>query len=609
MTEPNARETLRAVERAGAAPRRPAAPPLPNQLGPYLLLDELGAGGMGRVFRALHTRLKRVVALKLLPDGRMNNAQAVARFQHEMEAVGCVDHPHVVRATDADEDGGHHYLVMEYVEGLDLDRLLRRAGPLRIADACELARQAADGLQAAHEHGLVHRDIKPSNLMLSRAGQVKLLDLGLARLGDAGPGSERLTPSGEVMGTPDFMAPEQAFDAQKVDIRADLYSLGCTLYKLLSGQPPFGGPEYTSRMQKLMAHAQEPVPPVRDARPDVPGGLSAVLDRLLSKEPPARHATPAEAARALAAFAGGADLSALIGRVWAVPDPAPPEEGGAQEHAETRPYRPLTADDERDRPAAPPARPRRRSVRALLAAVALAGAGLLVGLFVSRRPPPGEEPRVPPPRVLRPGTWAPLLDRAPARVFWRNPAGDQRFDFDVGRQEAHVVTRELALLGLGEVAHEGYKFQLGIRQVNWAGGVGLFFGHQPSQHKGSPCVKYQYLELRQTHRGPGEPAFLLHRGWALIVDREKAPPVFDARAVLAEPLTRSPTRDEQILEVRVGRSGLTRVNWAGQDLRALVSDRANKDFTAADYAGRFGIFVSGAEGTFQNARLMVFEKE
>ncbi|MBI2479966.1 MAG: serine/threonine protein kinase [Planctomycetia bacterium] len=202
----------------------------------YQLLERLGRGGMGTVYKALHTRLKRVVAVKVLPADRLNDPAAVARFQREMEAVGKLDHPNIVRATDAGEVDGIHFLVMEYVLGLDVSDLVRRAGPLPIAEACEIARQAAVGLQNAHEHGLVHRDIKPSNLMLTADGQIKILDLGLARLHDSQQGD--LTSASQMMGTIDYMAPEQTSASRDVDIRADIFSLGATLYKLLCGQAP-----------------------------------------------------------------------------------------------------------------------------------------------------------------------------------------------------------------------------------------------------------------------------------------------------------------------------------------------------------------------------------
>src|SRR5579872_4740814 len=226
-------------------PGRPEpAPDAPTRLGPYEVKERIGSGGMGTVYRAFHVKLKKWVALKVVRSDLLGDSQAVGRFQRDMEAVGRLDHPNIVRATDAGEEGGIHFLVMEWVDGTDLANLVRCCGPLPVAEACELARQAAVALQCAHLQGLVHRDVKPSNLLLSQQGILKLLDLGLARLVGEREDSGGLTMLGQMMGTADYTAPEQWEASHTVDIRADLYSLGCTLYTLLAGKPPFSGPEF-----------------------------------------------------------------------------------------------------------------------------------------------------------------------------------------------------------------------------------------------------------------------------------------------------------------------------------------------------------------------------
>jgi serine/threonine protein kinase len=197
----------------------------------------------------------------VLPRGRLKDPAGVARFEREMKAIGRLEHPHVIRAHDAGEADGVHFLVMEYLDGADLSRVMDHVGPLSVADACELVRQAALGLEYAHQQGLVHRDVKPSNLMLTTAGQVKVLGLGLARLSDRDvPAGAELTSTGQLMGTFDYMAPEQGSDTHKVDIRADVYSLGATLYKLLCGEAPFGGELFNTPMKKMLALAtKEPL--------------------------------------------------------------------------------------------------------------------------------------------------------------------------------------------------------------------------------------------------------------------------------------------------------------------------------------------------------------
>ena len=285
-----------------------------GELGEYRLLEKLGEGGMGTVYKALHTKLDKLVAVKILRTSRMEDERAVARFEREMKAVGRLNHPNIVQALDAREIDGTSLLVMEYVEGMDLAKLVRHLGPLRIADACELARQAAVGLQYAHEHGLVHRDVKPSNLMLATSGELKILDLGLARLQKSAVEGDELTGTGQMMGTSDYIAPEQALESHTVDIRADVYSLGCTLYRLLCGRPPFSGAEYDTPMKKVTAHVRDPIPPIRTVRDEVPEPLAALVDRMMAKEPAQRFSTPKEVADALEPHCAGSNLQQLVMR-------------------------------------------------------------------------------------------------------------------------------------------------------------------------------------------------------------------------------------------------------------------------------------------------------
>jgi serine/threonine protein kinase len=261
-------------------------------IGGYLILDRLGRGGMGLVFKARHRRMKRLVALKILPPSYSDDASAVLRFRREAEAVARLGHPNIVAALDAGEFRGLHFFVMEYVEGSDLAALVKGEGPMAVDRALDCLEQAARGLKAAHERGIYHRDIKPSNLMLDAGRTLKILDLGLARmekeadfLGAAGP-DEDLTRPGALMGTVAFMSPEQAYNAQDADHRSDIYSLGCTLYFLLTGDPPYSG---VTRMACLLAHRERPIPDLRRSRPDVPPRLDDALRRMLAKAPEARY--------------------------------------------------------------------------------------------------------------------------------------------------------------------------------------------------------------------------------------------------------------------------------------------------------------------------------
>jgi len=265
-------------------------------LGDYVVLDEIGAGGMGQVFKARHRRMNRIVAVKLLPAAAMRSPDAVRRFYREVEAAARLAHPNIVTAHDAGEHEGLHYLVMEYVEGRDLARVVGEEGPLPIARAVDCVLQAARGLEYAHRQGVVHRDIKPGNLLVDREGTVKILDMGLARMQSSEEttdrtGSERLTGTGQVMGTCDYMAPEQAEDTHAADHRADVYALGCTLYRLLTGDPPYTG---ETLVQVLLAHLQAPIPSLCDARPDVPPELDAVCRKMMAKRPEDRYQSMGE---------------------------------------------------------------------------------------------------------------------------------------------------------------------------------------------------------------------------------------------------------------------------------------------------------------------------
>jgi CheY-like chemotaxis protein len=283
-----------------------------DKLGDYRLVNQLARGGMGVVYEAVHTRLKRVVALKVLPADRLADEQAITRFRREIRATGRLNHPNIVRAYDARKVKGVHFLVLEFVEGVNLAQLLKYQPRFEIPDACEVIRQAALGLQHASEHGLVHRDLKPANLMLTPAGLIKVLDLGLARWFNELPFGNEGIPIGYVVGTADYVAPEQALGTAVVDSRADIYSLGCTLYKVLTGQPPYAGPAYRTVAQKLAGHVHAPVPLVRQVRPEVPKPLESILLRLLAKAPVDRFAAPAEVSTALQPFTVGSDLAGLL---------------------------------------------------------------------------------------------------------------------------------------------------------------------------------------------------------------------------------------------------------------------------------------------------------
>jgi serine/threonine-protein kinase len=266
-------------------------------LGKYKLLSHLGSGGMSNVYLAEHVLMHRRVAIKVLPKQRVNDSSYLARFRREAEAVAALDHRNIVRAYDVDNVGDIHYLVMEYVEGRDLQAMVKEEGVLDYARAADYIRQAAEGLEHAHQAGLIHRDVKPANLLVDQNNVVKLLDLGLARFTDEDRASLTVKYDENVLGTADYLAPEQAIDSHGVDARADIYSLGCSFYFLLTGHPPF--PDGTLP-QRLMMHQKTPPPDVRIERPDAPEDLLEICLRMMAKKPGARYQSAQELADALA---------------------------------------------------------------------------------------------------------------------------------------------------------------------------------------------------------------------------------------------------------------------------------------------------------------------
>ena len=342
------------------------APAPGDVLEDYEIIERIG-GNMGLVFKARHRLLDRIVALKLLPADAITDSARLARFRRELKIMGQLEHTNLVTAVDARIVGRWHMVAMEFIDGTDLERLVETRGALPVADACEAARQTALALQYAHQHGLIHRDIKPSNLMLTHAGTIKVIDMGLAVIQEESTG--QLTRTGLVMGTMRYCAPEQFRDASRVDIRADIYSLGCTLFHLLTGKPPYS--ERTTVAEVVQAHLNEPFPGLAEALPDAPAELNAILARMTAKDPGARFATPGEVAEVLSPFARGANLNYLVSA-----RPSPPMARGMStpgREPELSPHRP----GQRTNPPAgitPALAARRRRMAAALLLLGIIGA-------------------------------------------------------------------------------------------------------------------------------------------------------------------------------------------------------------------------------------------
>lgn len=275
----------------------------------YKLLRPLGSGGMSTVYLAEHTLMNRRRAIKVLPKNRVNDSSYLARFRLEAQATASLDHPNIVRAYDIDNEGDNHFLVMEYVQGRDLQSIVKESGPLEYSTAADYVAQAAEGLQHAHESGLIHRDIKPANLLVDGSNVVKILDLGLALFSsEDDKASLTIAHNENVLGTADYLPPEQALNSHKADHRSDIYSLGCTLYYMLTGHPPF--PEGTLA-QRIAKHQSQMPTSIKADRPDAPDALINICLKMMQKKPQNRFQSAREVADAMYGFI--AERSANIG--------------------------------------------------------------------------------------------------------------------------------------------------------------------------------------------------------------------------------------------------------------------------------------------------------
>lgn len=354
------------------------------ELGPYLLLDIIGEGGMGEVYRAWHRLLRREDAVKRLRPEIAGNSKAVRRFLREAEAAANLRHPNVVHVYTADQAGSEYYLAMEFVPGTDLGQLVASGGPLPVASACEFIRQAACGLHHAFTQRLVHRDIKPGNLLVT-ADQltVKVADFGLARAIVSTDAVSELTVPGAMLGTTDYMAPEQAEDPHSADTRSDIYSLGCTFFYLLTRQPPFPG---GSLREKLNRHATAEVPALAGFRSDVPASAEAVMRKCLAKRPEDRFQTPGELAEALQSAPAMVSVASALPSTAAIPEAVPvSEELPPPEPVPTTAWSNLVEETRPDiTPSAPRTSPARRSTRKQLWVWGAVGLlVMVVGVFLA----------------------------------------------------------------------------------------------------------------------------------------------------------------------------------------------------------------------------------
>jgi serine/threonine protein kinase len=568
---------------------------VPELLGGYQLLELLGQGATGAVFRARHIKLDRIVAMKVLNARYVGyDARAVRRFHEEMRAVGQLDHPHIVRATDAGESDGRHFLVMEYVDGIDASRLLRRTGPLRVADACEIVCQAALGLHAAHQHRLVHRDVKPSNLFFTYEGAVKILDLGLVRSEQPSTDHPQLWQTDIPHGTADYMPPEQWTHFSSVDRRADIYALGCTLYKLLTGKPPYPREQHDYE-GKRQAHQSAPIPKVRHERPEVPLGLQKILSRMLAKRAEDRYDSAAEVAERLSVYAQGARLSELGARVAS----GSPEES-LGEGNELTGSAPSNSN--------PTRRPTRRQLLATAAAsIALGAAGWR--LWPSPRGPD-----------LRAGQWRNLRPTDPPIAFPLDGGAlvgtSPSMDHDKSSDSFSIHAPETALFHFGQPVDGRFALRATMNWQPTFDRLGVFFKYRPYKAKTLELAHpFHVLEL-----APGD-----DRGIVLVwahycfYESDDSSYRLEYSPWADVPVSFSPTKATQgRLELKLGRTGFPEVNWNGVLVPPTewkisadgrhVSEQPRNQLQHA-YLGRLGIFARAATASFSQLQLLYFDQQ
>lgn len=542
--------------------RDPVEAPLPFQMGNYELLERIGRGASGAVYRARHSRLNKTVAVKVLDPAC---ADALESFVQETETIGSLTHPHVVRATDAGEANGLHYLVMEFVEGVDAGRLLYHHENLPVADACEIVRQAAIGLQFLHDKSLIHRDIKPSNLLVTANGQIKLLDLGIAtRSSDQ---AQEQMPLVKPQGTLAYMAPEQITSPGRVDKSSDLYSLGCTLFKLLIGKAP-----------------TQPIPAVTDLRSDVPRSVDRLLQRLLEPEPKDRPESPSEVIETLTGPARGANLPLLVAPLC--PTGASATQTGVLPPAQL-----------------PPRIFTRRSVLAALAVTAAGASGMVWHKLSSTGGPTLQTARW---RSLQPVSSKVLLSLGELEnTSWEVLADDR----------IQVVSDDLALIQLGRPVVGMFALRVRLHPLEKQS-CGVFFQGQQKRLGESSAFLFQTVELKldQAKSNGGEVTHSQHRlTWNLWTAKRRDKQLTATCTPLSEIAVKlSADEPSQRLMLTLGRQGMPEIRFNGDKLHesmwnftqeARNLQRLSPTQLPTAFLGQLGLVSGKGSHTFERPQL------
>lgn len=567
-----------------------------EQVGNFLLKRQLGAGGMGVVYEALDRGLGCSVAIKLIHPRYSQNANALARFRREQQVLGKLDHPHIVRARTAGEQDEMHYLVMDFVQGIDLAKLVDAVFPISIADSCAMIYQATLGLEVIHQNWQVHRDIKPSNLMLDRSGNVQILDFGLTRLADRQE-EERLTSGTGVLGSVDYMSPEQTSAADKVDIRADIYSLGCSFYELLSGQKLYPTSKYPTVPAKILAHANARIPDIREVRADVPKPLCNLLARMLAKAPSDRIDSPQAIANLLQPFTESSDLVGLVDRV-------------TSQNAEVRvsPTARAQRDLRNELPRWGSSGSRRRLLQAMFGVgglCAATGAGVAIYNFGLRQRQEKPGPYTYHDADVERLVYLELLSEEPLLLIRSNPDKSRNWA-DTTKGDLTVDSAGLALLSLGSTDSLNFSLQTRMQRNVWMGSVGLFWGYPVEVYStADEEFSYQVVFIDSHIAQDGAHIHMLRReihntrfydGVPFTPSKET---LSDAKSV------QSPGVRECQMELVIKNGRLDEVRWQGQ-LHEELSDalRSGSGHKFHECRGHFGAFVLDGAVNFRRSQIM-----
>jgi serine/threonine protein kinase len=579
--DPNCQKMVNHLHALGTSIKSQTEVVIPATIRDYRLGKKIGQGGMGIVFEAEHIHLRKKLAIKILSPDRVPNQRFVKRFQREMTVIGKLDHPNIVRATDAGVDNQYHYLVMEYIDGLSLSQLVHQQGMQPVEKACQIIYQAAQGLQHAWEHSLVHRDIKPNNLMLTKSNETKVLDLGLALFYEED--DESISLQGQIMGTADYMAPEQWESSHTVDIRADIYSLGCTLYFLLAGFAP-----YKSFSKKMRAHLNEPFPSIREIRQDVPEELGKIIEKMTAKTACNRFATPNELIQAIQPFTYQLTKTSIVFRENHIPV----DENKTTQTAIV--YASNTQNTDRNgRDSTQSLLPsvatekRRKSKLTWFGPAGILLTGIVIAAILIPKPKPTQTPIIYGQGAYESGMWHEGLAQTPLEFRWGNRNQIWKWNFDKSTRILTTNIERIGVLSVGEVNHSTYVFRAQLQQFAWTGNFGIFIGGKIDQEREE--TTFTRIEL---FFEPDSKVWYLKLGSCLmrrIKEYDHYQYIEESDYSIAPIRSILPQRP-CILEVHISPGGIESISWDGHYYPELLKSHR----LPQTYTGELGIFCRNA---------------